>query len=161
MKDFKEFVSLFPTMYLEISSWGFFIFFNPACTYEFLGYPYGKIKIYADIMNVDVMSLFVSNQYKGSKKQSMVLIIPILISSFYLLIRRKENSKIINSLVVFIAFNILYLVTVSSLFELAENNRYRVMINPLILIYFILAISMLKKDYRLKRQDRENVRNDN
>jgi hypothetical protein len=149
MKDFKEFVSLFPTMYLEISSWGFFIFFNPACTYEFLGYPYGKIKIYADIMNVDFMSLFVSNQYKGSKKQSMVLIIPILISSFYLLIRRKENSKIINSLVVFIAFNILYLVTVSSLFELAENNRYRVMINPLILIYFILAISMLKKDSSL------------
>jgi hypothetical protein len=149
MKDFKEFVSLFPMMYLEISSWGFFIFFNPASTYSFLGEPYGKIKLYADIMNLDLMSIFVSNQYNGSKKQSMALIIPLLISSFYLLSRRRINSKILNSLALFIIFNIIYLVTVSSLFELAENNRYRVMINPLIMIYFIIAISMVQKNRSL------------
>jgi len=145
MKDFKEFVSLFPMMYLEISSWGFFMFFNPASTYYFVTGHYNKIQLYADIMNVDFMSAFVSNQYKGSKKQSMVLIIPLLLTSFLLMARFRFNSRSFNILAGFILFNIIYLVTVSSLFELAENNRYRVMINPLIFIYFIMGIAVLEK----------------
>jgi len=146
MKDFKEFFRADPMIYLEVSTWGFFLFFNPSSTFSFVHGHYAQIKPYADLLNLDFMSAFVSSQYNGSKKQSMLLIIPLFFVSFILLFKHRSNSKIFNILAVFIFFNILYLATVSTLFELAENNRYRVMVSPLIMVYFIMGLTMLGKN---------------
>jgi hypothetical protein len=74
---------------------------------------------------------------------AIALLTSIFGSGFFLWKRRNQLSTPENGLMLFMLVNILYVTLIGNVMEIGENNRFRFVIDPLILILFVFFIKNL------------------
>jgi len=123
------------------------IFFTPATRYPLAEEKAGKIKYY------DAVYSFNLSHFAEGKQQRRIALtlsaIPKLLfylTVFFFLAKFVIRNKKISLLNLFITITIVFVFSVSSLFEHYENMRFRYEIEPLFLILLaqVMAVFMLK-----------------
>ena len=124
------------------------------------------LKSYIDYFGLNTLRLKIENFFYNNKrpwplKSNVPVSSYIIILLFYIYVCAKTGASIVKAirekniskelfLSLFIVGNILYITLVSNLIELSENDRYRVMLDPLVLILFVYFISKKYKCLRAK-----------
>jgi len=143
----KAYIISHPGAYLKNVLQSTIIFFTPATRYPLAEEKAGKIKYY------DAVYSFNLSHFAEGKQQRRIALtlsaIPKLLfylTVFFFLAKFVIRNKKISLLNLFITITIVFVFSVSSLFEHYENMRFRYEIEPLFLILLaqVMAVFMLK-----------------
>tara|TARA_B100000925_G_C22008030_1_gene474671 strand:- start:1170 stop:2624 length:1455 start_codon:yes stop_codon:yes gene_type:complete len=155
-------IKKYPLEYLERVSKALIMFFKPSWDHGF-GVETNKTKLknYIDFFYLENLRLKIENAFYEVRKpwplrKEIALSSYLLMPFFYLIcillfINRLKSCSFnlfkVQDKYIFSIVTVIYLVTVSSLVELAENDRYRVMIDPMV---FVAVVSLVLLNFERK-----------
>jgi len=135
-----------PDAYLKGLNASLHIFFSPSHDYKFLEPNRDRISSVEKIY-----SRFVFGRFFPKIKQGIFLILATMtvliygFTIFFKSMKRKIYRNKAKATLVFLWINIIYVTSLSNLLEVGENNRFRMLINPLIIILFAHFIDRFLK----------------
>ncbi len=120
----------FPNYLLQVVT-ALKIYSKPSWKYPFLANNFKKIKKYA-----------YSISFLRPNHTQILIPIALFIISLYILINiaTVHRHKKIDYVSFFLFYNIMYVTIIGNAFEIGENNRFRVMIDPLLYLLLIVSI---------------------
>ena len=148
----KQYIRLKPGKFVQNSMESAVIFFTPATIYTLRVNEVKKIEYY-DIAYSFNLSHFFSG-VQGRRVAIAISAIPklvIYLFAFFFLIRASIKTKSISLLNQIIFITIAFVFLTSSVFEHAENMRFRYEIEPLFLILLAQVLDALLIKYRTKK----------
>ncbi len=175
-KDAFYVLKAYPGLYLKSVIKSFSIYFYPSNDYFALGnelnvnrkklfylVKFYNIVFYGQLLNIHDISF--AQEYDSGENYSRSYVkigffllagyIIVLIYGIYLIAKmymKKSMNTPYSLTLIFLFLNILYVTCVSNLFETGENNRFRFMIDPFVLVFLGLILhngmkKIMKKSY--------------
>ena len=137
-------IKKYPVEYLKRVFRGTIMFFKPTWDHGFGVENNSKsLENYINIMTLNSVRLSLENIFVSGKKPwpmkdgipyTSYIFIPMLYIFVLLMMYKCNLINISRPEYLFVIFTVFYLMAVSNLIELAENDRYRVMIDPLVFL---------------------------
>jgi hypothetical protein len=135
-------IKKYPKEYMKRVLRGIIMFFKPTWDHGFgVTHNASSLKGYINITTLGDFRLWVENLFlRGDKPwplkseiaYSSYLVVPIFYCFIFIMMFRLSLINTVNVQYLFVVFCSVYLFSVSNLIELAENDRYRVMLDPLV-----------------------------
>lgn len=133
------------------------LYSRPSWHYSFVAENHKKIKGYSDFFVIVNPRVFLEEHILGIKSDwgfpySSFMLIPfsMILIVIYILIHMVDinRDKKIDFVSIFMLYTILYMAIVGNIFEIGENNRMRVMTDPLLYMLVIISIKSIYKRLR-------------
>lgn len=137
-------IKKYPLEYLKRVFRGTIMFFKPTWDHGFgVENNSASLKSYIDVLTLNSIRLKIENIFVSGKKPwpmrdeipyTSYVVIPFLYLIVLLMMYKFDLLSFSKPEYLFALFTVIYLIAVSNLIELAENDRYRVMIDPLVFL---------------------------
>ena len=150
-RDALRVIRAHPALYLRSIAQSLYIFFHSASDYDFLDYNRQRIPDFEMGWNRLILGQWQMNETLEERTEDMSIrhvgwwiLIAFLTALFgaasYLWKSRRALNDEKNLLVLFMWFNLLYLALAGNLIDLGENNRFRFIVDPFILMLFLFVV---------------------
>ncbi len=146
LKDAITVIKYEPSAYFRGIEKSVSIFFESAGNYPLLGWMKKKLRLWPEIFNGIFYGQF------GSRKKDgwfTILFFPLLIIfGIYLTFNKRKFDPETRFTVGYMVFTVIYVSVIGILLDVGENNRFRYVIDPFMLILFGLLINYLFRLYK-------------
>ncbi|MCC6298093.1 MAG: hypothetical protein IT314_02255 [Anaerolineales bacterium] len=150
LQDSLRVIRAQPALYLNSIAQSLYIFFHSASDYDFLDLNRARISAFETGWNRLFFgqwdmneSLTERTETRSLRHTGWLILLTFVIAACgsvrYLWKTRTSLNDAKNLLILFMGFNLLYLALIGNLFDLGENNRFRFVVDPFVLMLFLFV----------------------